>query len=162
MPRISAAQAGGPNRCAFLDMIAHSEIGAALLAATDDGYNVLVGATPAHPLTFPSYATHPNILNKTLSSTAAGRYQALYRYARAYMVSLKLPDFGPVSQDLIALQQIRECRALPFIDLGHFATAVGLVNHIWASLPGAGYQQHENSLPDLQTAYVAAGGIVKA
>jgi muramidase (phage lysozyme) len=160
MPRISAEQAGGSNRLAFLDMIAHSEIGAALLSATDDGYNVLVGSTPAHPLTFPSYATHPNILNRSLNSTAAGRYQALSRYARAYMASLKLPDFGPVSQDLIALQQIRECRALPFVDLGYFTTAVGLVNHIWASLPGAGYQQHENALPDLQAAYVAAGGKV--
>jgi hypothetical protein len=56
----TAAQAGGANRCAFLDMLAVSEIGAELLAETDNGYNVLVGATPAHPLTFPSYATHPS------------------------------------------------------------------------------------------------------
>ena len=47
MPRITAQQAGGQNRCAFLDMLAASEIGAALLAETDDGYNVLVGSTPS-------------------------------------------------------------------------------------------------------------------
>jgi hypothetical protein len=29
------------NRTAFLDMIAHSEIGAALLAKSDNGYNVM-------------------------------------------------------------------------------------------------------------------------
>jgi len=32
---------------------------------------------------------------------------------------------------------------------------------IWASLPGAGYGQHENKLNDLQAAYEAAGGTMK-
>jgi len=158
MPRISAIQAGGQNRCAFLDAVAVSEIGAALLAITDDGYNVLVGATATHPLTFSSYATHPNVLNTALNSTAAGRYQDLHRYAVAYMASLRLPDFGPVSQDLIALQQIRERGALPFIDVGNFAKAIALCSNIWASLPGNNYQQHENTLTDLEAAYTAAGG----
>ncbi|TPQ32162.1 glycoside hydrolase, partial [Burkholderia ubonensis] len=45
MARISVAAAGGKNRVAFLDTVAVSEIGAALLAKSDDGYNVLVGST---------------------------------------------------------------------------------------------------------------------
>ena len=57
-----------PNQKAFLDMIAYSEIGPQLLAETDNGYNVLVGATPAHPLTFPSYVTHPNIVSASFST----------------------------------------------------------------------------------------------
>ncbi|PVX61221.1 glycoside hydrolase family 24 protein [Paraburkholderia unamae] len=158
MPTITPAQAGGANRCAFLDAIANSEIGPALLAETQNGYNVLVGSTPAHPLTFSSYATHPDILNQALNSTAAGRYQLLYRYWGSYSKMLNLPDFGPLSQDKIALQQIRECNALLFIDAGNFAHAVALCSRIWASLPGNDYGQHQNAIALLQSYYTAAGG----
>lgn len=160
MPTITAAQAGSQNRCAFLDCIAGSEIGAALLAKTDNGYRCLVGSTLAHPLTFSSYAGHPNILNKALNSTAAGRYQLLYRYWVSYQKMLNLPDFGPLSQDRIALQQIRECNALTDIDAGNFAHAVALCSRIWASFPGSPWQQHTNTLNLLQSYYVAAGGVL--
>lgn len=158
MPRIATEQAGGVNVSAFLDMLAYSEIGTALLEASDDGYNVLVGATPSAPLLFDSYATHPNVYNRRCNSTAAGRYQILARYWPHYQDLLKLPDFGPVSQDLYAIQQLHESHALPLILQGRFADAVVNVAHIWASLPGAGYQQHENHLDDLQAVYVQAGG----
>ncbi|HDR9259612.1 TPA: glycoside hydrolase family 104 protein [Burkholderia vietnamiensis] len=160
MARISVQQAGGANRVAFLDMIAASEIGPALLAKSDDGYNVLVGSTPEKPLLFSSYATHPNVYSAAMNSTAAGRYQELNRYAKAYIASLKLPDFGPISQDLIALQQIRERKALPLIDAGHFAAAVAACSNIWASLPGNSYGQPMNTLANLTRAYQAAGGMV--
>lgn len=160
MPRISSQQAGGSNVCAFLDMLAVSEIGARLLALSNAGYNVLVGSTPTKPLLFTSYATHPNIYNRGTNSTAAGRYQLLNRYWVAYKAKLNLPDFSPLSQDLIALQQIRERRALNLIQAGHFEEAVVAVSNIWASLPGAGYGQHENTMASLQAAYVAAGGVI--
>ncbi len=153
--------AGGKNRTAFLDMIAHSEIGLELLAVSDDGYNVLVGSTAAHPLLFSDYRTHPNItreIRKGLVSSAAGRYQLLYRYWAPYTKLLGLTDFGPETQDRIALQQIKECHALPMIDAGDVAGAIKACAHIWASLPGAGYAQHENRTDDLVAAYVAAGG----
>lgn len=154
----TAAQLGSKNLCAFLDMIASSEIGAALLAESDDGYNVMVGSTPEHPLLFPSYWTHPNILNAQCDSTAAGRYQLLHRYYVAYSASLHLTGFDPFNQDAIAVQQIRECHALPMIEAGQFAQAVAAVAHIWASLPGNTYNQHKNTLSALQAAYIAAGG----
>lgn len=162
MPTITAAQAGGGNRVAFLDMIANSEIGPELLAFTDNGYNVLVGSTPANPLTFSSYAVPPDVYNAALNSTAAGRYQVLNRYAVIYIAQLKLPDFGPLSQDMIALQQIRERSALPLIDAGLFPQAVAACSNIWASLPGNNYGQHQNQLTQLQAAYVAAGGTLLA
>ncbi len=158
MPRITTAQAGGTNRCAFLDMIAVSEIGKEQLSLTDDGYDVLVGSLPSKLLTFNSYASHPDVFNKEEDSTAAGRYQLLYRYWVAYKAKLNLPDFSPICQDLIALQQIRECNALPLIDSGLFAVAVRAVSRIWASLPGSPYGQGTNPLPELQTAYLASGG----
>lgn len=162
MPRITAEQAGGTNVCAFLDMLAVSEIGAALLAnpLTDSGYRVMVGSTSAKPLVFSSYATHPNVFNRATNSTAAGRYQLLNRYWVAYKAKLGLPDFSPLSQDLIAIQQIKERKAFALICAGHFAEAVCAVSNIWASLPGAGYGQHENDLASLQAAYIAAGGVV--
>ncbi|MBJ9593723.1 glycoside hydrolase family 24 protein [Burkholderia seminalis] len=162
MARIDATTAGGQNRVAFLDMIASSEIGVVLLAESDDGYNVLVGSTPAQPLLFSSYATHPNVFNARFNSTAAGRYQILNRWWRIYQAQMKLPDFGPVSQDRYALQQLRDHGALPLIDAGRFREAVAKVSNVWASLPGAGYGQHENDIEPLQAAYEAAGGEVAA
>jgi muramidase (phage lysozyme) len=162
MPRISASEAGGENRCAFLDMIAFSEIGTQLLAVSDDGYNVLVGSTPSKPLLFSSYATHPDVFNPALDSTAAGRYQLLFRYYAYYESLLHLTDFSPVSQDLIALQQIRERGALASIDSGNLDQAIFLCSNIWASLPGNSYAQHINPLAALQTAYSSAGGAVTA
>jgi muramidase (phage lysozyme) len=151
------------NRQAFLDMIAHSEIGASLLAVSDNGYDVIVGSTAAHPILFKPYSDHPRRLVKltpTLSSTAAGRYQLLARYFDAYRRSLHLTDFSPASQDKIAIQQIAECHALTDIDAGRIADAIAKCAHIWASLPGAGYGQHTNKIADLQTAYLQAGGVL--
>ncbi|HEF4776641.1 TPA: glycoside hydrolase family 104 protein [Burkholderia multivorans] len=164
MARISVTAAGGRNRVAFLDMIAVSEIGSDLLGTSDDGYNVLVGSTPSRPLLFSNYATHPNVLNRQIPvpSTAAGRYQILARWWRIYQAQMKLPDFGPVSQDRYALQQLREHGALPLIDAGRFREAVAKVSNVWASLPGAGYGQHENQIEHLLAAYRAAGGEVVA
>jgi muramidase (phage lysozyme) len=156
MPRISVVEAGGRNVCAFLDMLAESE-GTARVPGSDDGYNVVVGGA-----TFQGYADHPRKLvhlRADLASTAAGRYQLLARYFDAYKKLLGLPDFSPRSQDLIAIQQIRERGALKLIRAGRFDDAVAACANIWASLPGAGYHQHENSLSTLAAAYTAAGGL---
>jgi len=163
MPVISVAQAGSLNRCAFLDMLASSEGTSSDPVTQDDGYDVLVTGVNG-PARFASYATFPNVLvkvnNAGLSSTAAGRYQLLNRWWVAYSSLLHLSDFSPLSQDLIALQQIRESRALPDIDVGNLAQAVSLCAHIWASLPGNGYGQHTNSLDSLHAAFILNGGTV--
>lgn len=137
-----------------MDMIAVSE---GTKGHGDNGYNVIVGGG-----LFSSYADHPRklvVLNKRgLKSTAAGRYQLLSRYYDAYKKQLNLPDFSPASQDKIAIQQIREQNALEDVDAGRFEDAVRKCRNIWASLPGAGYGQHENSMNDLKKAYADAGG----
>lgn len=147
-----------PNEKAFLDMLAWSEIGPALLKESDNGYNVLVGSTPAKPLLFDDYSDHPNVFNVACNSTAAGRYQLLHRWWPPYKKLLNLPDFSPASQDAVALQQIKECRAIDLINDGKIEEAIAKCCHIWASLPGAGYHQHEHKLSDLIAAYLAAGG----
>jgi muramidase (phage lysozyme) len=147
-----------PNLKAFLDMIAASEIGPALLARSDNGYNVCVGSTPSQPILFQSYVSHPRRRCEAVNSDAAGRYQFMGRYWDHYRAQLALPDFGPASQDKWCIQLIRECHALDTIEAGHFDEAVQLCRSRWASLPGAGYGQHENRLADLREAYIAAGG----
>ena len=152
-----------PNQKAFLDMIAHSEIGAPLLAVSNNGYDVIVGSTATHPDLFSDYSDHPNKLvqlNTTLASTAAGRYQLLYRYYAIYKRQLGLADFSPDSQDRIALQQIKERGALYDLASNNFESAVGKCSNIWASLPGATYGQHTNKMDDLKMAYVNAGGTI--
>lgn len=144
------------NLKAFLDMIAHSE--GTTRYGTEDGYNVLVGGT-----LFTGYADHPRklvTLSPKLKSTAAGRYQILARYFDAYKRTLGLTDFSPASQDAIAVQMIREQGALDDIDSGRFAEAVEKCKNIWASLPGAGYGQHENKLAALQDVFTKHGGMV--
>jgi len=144
-----------PNLQAFLDMIAVSE---GTAGKGDNGYNVIVGGA-----LFESYDDHPRKLvwlRPGLASTAAGRYQLLSRYYDAYKKQLNLPNFSPLSQDLIAIQQIRERGALEYIEKGYINVAIDKVKNIWASLPGAGYGQHENKLDKLITAYKDAGGTV--
>lgn len=162
MPFISPQQAGGKNVCAFLDAIAFSEgTDNGRQRTNNHGYDVIVGGG-----LFTSYADHPRKLvalpSLGIKSTAAGRYQLLSRYFDAYKKQLGLKDFSPLSQDLIAIQQIRERKALQLIQAGQFEQAVRQVRNIWASLPGAGYGQHEHKLENLLAAYRKAGGTVAA
>lgn len=149
------------NEKAFLDMLAHSEIGNGLLSISDNGYNVIVGSTPSKPILMNSYKDHPRMLVKlsdSLSSTAAGRYQILARFWDYYKTFLQLKDFSPSSQDAVAIQMIKERKAIDDINAGRFEIAVSKCKNIWASLPGATYGQHTNDLYTLQTAYIGAGG----
>lgn len=157
-----------PNLKAFLAMLAISEIGPALLAASDDGYNVIVGSTAKNPDLFTSYADHPRKrvpfvgkVSRTVAvSTAAGRYQVLERIFDHYKAALRLPDFGPASQDAIAVRLIGECKALGLIEDGHIAEAIHACRSRWASLPGANYGQNEHKLGFLIDAYKSQGGKV--
>lgn len=160
MARLSEKEAGGRNVLAFLDMLAVSEgTDDGRQPTKDDGYDVLVGGK-----LFTGYDDHPNVLvklNANLASTAAGRYQILYRYWTHYKALLRLPDFSPLSQDRYAIQQFKERRAIADIQAGRFDEAVGKVRNIWASLPGANYPgQHMQKIERLRDAYVRAGGTI--
>lgn len=155
------------NRRAFLDMIAFSEgVRAGLHPLTRcDGYDVIVTGVDG-PEVFADFAAHPfahgrppKAVNRAgLKSTAAGRYQFLVGDWDHYRRALDLPDFSAQSQDLWAIQLIRERGALPLIDGGQFAVAVNRCCNLWASLPGANYGQHENRMAALEGAYQRAGG----
>lgn len=152
-------QAINSQRKAFLDMLAWSE-------GTDKpgqptknrGYDVIVGGS-----LFTDYSDHPRklvTLNPKLKSTAAGRYQLLSRWWDDYRKQLGLKDFSPASQDAVALQQIKERRALDLIDAGDIRQAIDRCSNIWASLPGAGYGQFEHKADNLIAKFKEAGGTV--
>ncbi len=145
------------NLTAFLATIAQSE--GTEHISNQQGYNVLCGGG-----IFISYKDHPRQLidlpRLKIKSTAAGRYQILARYFDVYKKQLGLPDFSPDSQDKIAMQLIRECKAFDDVEAGRFSVAVNKCRSRWASLPGAGYGQRENTLAGLEKIYIGAGGVV--
>ena len=109
---------------------------------------------------FTDYADHPFAdgrppvqVRAGLTSTAAGRYQILYHFFEDYKKTLKLTDFSPDSQDAIAIQMIKECKAIPMIEDGNVAGAVKACSSRWASLPFNNYQQGGKSLLSLVDHY---------
>ncbi|AYN09544.1 glycoside hydrolase family 24 protein [Pseudomonas putida] len=161
MARLTEQQAGGVSALRFLDLIAFSE-GTTTVLASDEGYNVLYGRG-----LFTSYQDHPRqkltfpINGKPVTSTAAGRYQLLARYWDAYRVSLRLVGgFTPENQDRVALQQIRECRALDDIKAGRIAEAIAKCSNIWASFPGNNYQQNPHRLEKLLAQWKKLGRVL--
>lgn len=158
--------AAAVNLAAFLAAIRWAEG-----TAGPNGYRTLFGGR-----LFDSYEDHPRQPSqftdgqgRRLWTSAAGAYQFMAvspipggqtkvntwdRLAER----LGLPDFSPHSQDLAAVELIREAGALGDVQAGRFADAVQRCRRIWASLPGAGYDQPERSLYALQTQYLNAGG----
>lgn len=168
MPRISESSAGDRNVLAFLDALAWAELGSDYLKRSDDGYNVIVTGIDGRLELFSDYADHPfvggrkskTINSKGLTSNASGRYQQMLKDWPHYRALLNLTDFGPISQDKVAIQHIRECRALDDVKAGRSVQAATKCRNIWASLPGAGYGQREHRMEDLVANYVAAGGVM--
>lgn len=157
IPPSNAPSQQADNLRAFLDMIAFAEG-----TSGPNGYRTLFGGG-----LFDSFADHPNQLitrklgGRPITSTAAGRYQFLRRTWVTLQDRLNLPDFGPASQDAAAVELIRERGALNDVYAGRLGVAVGKVRKIWASLPGAGYEQPEKSLNALAGAYTQAGGALE-
>ena len=156
------------NRTAFLDCIGVSEGTSTSHLTTNHGYDVIVSG-PSCGEVFTEYVDHPftnrpaKIVNGAgLRSTASGKYQIMIHDWPHYKALLGIHDFSPASQDLVALQLIRERGALPLIDGGSFDLAVARCANLWASFPGAGYGQFEQSLDKLRNAYVSAGGQLHA
>lgn len=140
------------NVKAYLDMIAFSE---GTIGGANKGYNVKVGGGTFSGDQFPEGVVD---LGHGLRSSASGRYQIMSKTWQAYHAKLGLTDFSPASQDAVALQLIKERGALQDVMNGRFDSATGRVRNIWASLPGAGYGQHENKIASLRQVYARAGG----
>lgn len=150
------AALGNRNVSAMLATIRHAE---GTLGA--NGYRMLFGGE-----LFESFADHPRKVvvrlsrGRPLKSTAAGAYQILARTWDGLRSALQLPDFGPRSQDLAAVELIRRRGALELLRAGRFDAALERMRREWASLPGAGYGQPEKSRTELAAVYMTAGGVI--
>lgn len=120
-----------------------------------DGYRMLYGGGY-----FDDLSKHPNmrVTKWGITSTAAGAYQILNKTWTEIQAKLKLPDFGPLSQDKAAIELIRRRKALEDVMAGRFAQAIEKCKKEWASLPGAGYGQSEKNAKNLLAVYKMAGG----
>lgn len=156
------------NVSAFLATIRKAEG-----TAGPNGYRTLFGGS-----LFSDFSDHPRqakqFTDKTgqrLWTSAAGAYQFMAvspipGTANSTKVNtwdriaarLGLADFSPASQDAAAIELIREAGALGDVEAGRFDDAVNKVRRIWASLPGAGYNQPERDMDTLRWAYLGAGG----
>lgn len=162
MAAITADQAGGEALVRFLDLIAHSEGTSNDPHTQNDGYDVIVSGVDGHH-EFSDYSDHPfangqpPILVREgpppLHSSAAGRYQLLARYWTVYKQQLGLPDFSPISQDRVALQQVKERQAIADILAGNIDSAIQKCSNIWASFPGNDYGQGGHNMASLVDFY---------
>ncbi len=171
MTTITPQQAGGLNVTAFMDMISVAEGTSTSPITQNDGYDMLVNSIDARGnlvrTRFSDYSTHPfvgkpslMINSRGLTSNAAGRYQQMLKDWPHYQALLSLPDFGPLSQDMLCIQHIKECGALVSLANGDLATAIHQCSNIWASLPGNNYGQPQQPIDGLQAAYILNGGAV--
>lgn len=145
----TAASQLSPNLKAFLDMIAWAEG-----TQHSEGYRTqYTGAT------FIGYQTHPDRVRcsysngRRLCSSAAGRYQFLQPTFERISKKLGLTDFSPISQDLAAVELIREQEAVADIEAGNIKAALYKVAPIWVHIEGAGYGQPEYTLDELETVF---------
>ncbi|WP_136524319.1 lysozyme family protein [Geomonas ferrireducens] len=103
-----------PRIKALLDVIAYAE-GA--------NYDTMVRGEGSIPIT--DFSKHPNVivtLNKSLKSTAAGRYQFL----NSTWVGLEMPDFKPDSQDKAAIKLFKRRRMRKPLFVGDVEKAIRL------------------------------------
>lgn len=115
------------------------------------------------------YRQHPGILVEVqppgsknhrdgLYSTAAGRYQFIKPTWEGLQQKLHLPDFSSASQDLAAIQLMKDKGMIESLLKGDLKTAVTKGSDIWASLPkadgkGAYVGQNAKNFDDLQKVY---------
>lgn len=126
------------------------------------GYSRLVGGG-----SFSGWSDHPRRLVKIerlgISSTAAGAYQILARTWDVVRLQAGLQDFSPESQDLAAVQLIRNRGALTDVLAGRLQAALGKLSYEWASLPPWRYGgQGAMSMDRAAELFAGYGGAVYA
>lgn len=153
---------------AFLDLIGWAEGTTTHPATRRGGYDVIAYGIDGKPEVFTDFSTHPfangrpgKVFNRRgQRTTASGKYQFLIRDWEHYRKQLKLPDFGPDSQDRWAIQLIKERKALDDIYKGRIKSAIKKCSNIWASFPYNSYDQNPKSVDRLINKFKEFGGVV--
>lgn len=109
-----------PNVRAFLDVLALHESGGR--------YNVSVGGA-----TFSDMSKHPEMYRADLDSDAAGRYQFISTTYKPIAARLGIKDFSAQSQDLVAVQYLKDLGVLDEIQSGDPAKIQSAVDRLKGS-----------------------------
>ena len=101
---------------------------------------------------------HPNraITAGGYTSTAAGRYQFLYRTWAGIQRALGLPDFSPAHQDIGAVYLIWERGQLNKLLTGDFEGMMRGLGCLWAALPYSTCGQRRRGLAETMNYYNSA------
>jgi muramidase (phage lysozyme) len=151
----------------FLDLIGIYCEGTTSPPSVNNGYDRIVNGVHG-PSIFTDYTKHPFATGKLsvlvvapgsrfptgLRSSASGRYQFMLKTWLALATNLRLPDFSPKSQDLAAIELMKERGSLAHLQNGSIALALAAhmqpsdleiaiedASNIWASFPGNSYGQ---------------------
>ena len=145
-----ARLAVGTSIGAFLDLIGISEGTYTSPATHNAGYDIIVSGIDGLN-SFADYSAHPfaagrpAIVVRTaptlLESTASGRYQITLPTWKEITATWTSKIFIPQAQDTAALELLKQCRALNFIDTGNITAAIEAACDTWASFPGNSYGQ---------------------
>lgn len=156
------AAMNNPNVKAFMDAISKAEGG---------GYDFMFGALagkPNDPWRMKSYDTHPGY-GKGGQNSPAGMYQITKETWQDFGTNRQgISDFSPASQDLIALEMLRDLGVMDFIIAGDLPAALNKASGKWAALPqgpgkpGRYPKQPSKSYEEFVAFYKAAGGLLKA
>lgn len=139
-----------PLVAGFLDTIAATE-------GTGNDYNQIVGEASGSG-TITDFSAHPgvmrtlNIRGKKTNSSAAGRYQFIGSTYAGVGNRTGLTDFSPHSQDVNAVELLRESGALDKLLAGDVQGAVRAAGTQWASLPGTLGRKHNQRQVSMGTA----------
>lgn len=109
-----------PNVKAFLDTLANVESGGK--------YNVSVGGA-----TFSDMSKHPEMYNPAAGSDAAGRYQFISTTYKPIAQKLGLKDFSARSQDLAAVQYLKDLGVLDEIMKGDKSSIEDVIRRLRGS-----------------------------
>jgi lysozyme len=158
-PEVTAMNNPDQNISAFLFMIRSTEHVYPRDVINDAAYSIFYGGSK-----FQSFRDHPVItgekrgvplpdamckaagLKPGCVSTAAGAYQMIKPTWVRLRDKLGLPDFSPASQDLAAVELLREAGAIDLIEAGDIEGAIKKSSRIWASLPGSTAQQNPRAM----------------
>jgi muramidase (phage lysozyme) len=144
-----------PNVRAFLAAIRLGEGTSGAL-----GYRTIVGGSLMETMD-----KHPGkrvfVERYGVFSTAAGAYQFLGTTWSELVQQYGFEDFRPETQDEGAVALIARRGALDDVLAGRIPEAIRKCAKEWASLPGAGYGQREESLARVVAEYKRSGGLME-
>jgi muramidase (phage lysozyme) len=154
------AYLSNPNVKAFLDTIADCEGG---------DYDFMYGAVKGKKndkWRIKDYSTHPGA-GAGGKTTAAGRYQInKANWTENGIKKMGLTDFSPHTQDLIAVEGLRQAKAIEAVVEGDMTVAISKAAKTWNSMPlgkGAGNRvagQHYFKYEEVVSMFKSHGGMV--